>query len=225
MNQLRIAFDALPFARWGPLFQLLCIEQPNVRLEWLAVGFPTRERSLLDGVDAGLFVAPPHEAGLDALTIEASRMLVLMAVGHRLARHDELKVTDILDQPFPGGPNLHPEWLAFWTLDEQRGGPAELTDAVENADQMLHVVASGRAIATVPATIAMGLPHPGVVAIPLTDGPSVLTRLVWRSGDKDPLVGALVDLAADMTRDRQPAGRSRSALRGLGSRRGASGDR
>lgn len=204
MSQLTIAFDAFPFARWGPLFQVLCIEQPGVRLNWLAVDFPTRGRSLLDGADVGLFVAPPHEAGLSALTIETSQMLVLLAVGHRLSQRLELRVADILDERFPGGPNLHPQWQAFWTLDEHRGGPPKLTDDhVRNAEQWVHVVASGAAIATVPATIATGLPHPGVVTVPLTDGPRVATRLVWRSDNENPLVRHLVDLAADMTRDLQ----------------------
>lgn len=129
-------------------------------------------------------------------------MLVIMAAGHRLAQHDELAVADILDQPFPGGSNLHPEWLEFWTLDEHRGGPPEFSDRrVETAEQALQVVASGEAIATIPATIASGLPHPGVVSIPLTDGPSVATRLVWREDDENPSVHALIDLAADMTFD------------------------
>jgi DNA-binding transcriptional LysR family regulator len=200
-SQLTVAFDALPCARWGPLFQVLCIEQPSVRLHWLAVGFPTRERSLLDGADVGLFVAPPYEAALSALTIETSPMLVLLAVGHRLSRRGELRVADILDEPFPGGPDLDPRARMFWTLDERRGAPPKLTgDRVESAQRWLDVVASGRAIATVPAAIAGGLPHPGVVAVPLADGPSVATRLVWRSDNENPLVRALVHLAADMTR-------------------------
>src|SRR4051812_25074405 len=119
--QLRVAFHALPLARWGPLFQVLCLEQPGVRLEWQAVGFPVRGRPVLDGAEVGLFVAPPHEEGLSALTIEMSRMVVMVAVGHRLTRHDELMVADVIDEPFAASPDLHPQWRAFWTLDEQRG--------------------------------------------------------------------------------------------------------
>jgi DNA-binding transcriptional LysR family regulator len=209
VDQLTVAFDALPFARWGPLFQVLCLEQPRARLNWLAVDYPTRERSLLEGAEVGLFLAPPHEAGLSALTIEASQMLVLLAVGHRLGQHHELQVADVVDERFPFGHNLHPQWQAFWTLDAQRGAPAKLTDdRVENAQQWLQVVASGRAIATVAATVAWGLAHPGVVAVPLTDGPSVPTCLVWGSDTENPLVRCLVDLAAAMTRDlRDPLSR------------------
>jgi DNA-binding transcriptional LysR family regulator len=201
MQRLRVAFDELPLARWGPLFQVLRLEQPDACLEWQPVGFPRAGRSLLDGADVGLFVAPPHEAGVSALTIETSAMVVLMAVGHRLTRHHDLSVAEILDEPFPGGASLHPEWSAFWTLDEHRGGPPKaIAEEVQNAKQGLDVVASGRAIATLPASVADGLPHPGVVAVALRDGPSVETRLVWRSADQNPLIYALVGLAREMTR-------------------------
>jgi DNA-binding transcriptional LysR family regulator len=205
MKSLRIAFDPLPLGRWGPLFHVLRLRHPDTRLQWRRVAFPTWERLLLETADVGLFVEPPREPGLSALTIETSPMFVLVAVGHPLAQNRDLRVADILDQPFPGCPALHPEWRAFWTLDEQRGGVPPLTDdRVENLDGGLEVVASGRAIATIPATVAEGLPHPGVIAIPLSDGPLIATRLVWRSDDENPGVRSLIELAADMTSSSQP---------------------
>jgi DNA-binding transcriptional LysR family regulator len=231
MKSLKVAFDALPLSHWAPLFHVLRLEQPTLRLEWRRMGFPSRERSLLQSADVGLFVEPPREAGLSALTIETNRMLVLTAVGHRLAQNHELRVADILDQPFPGCPRLHPQWLAFWTLDEQRGGPPPLTDdRVENAEEALSVVAAGRAIATIPATVAGALPHPGVIALPLRDGPPVATRLVWRSDDENPIVHSLIELAAAMTCDPRPDGprspqrTGRARHRGSRSRTNASND-
>jgi len=213
MKPLRVAFDGLPLGHWAPLFHVLRLEQPDMRLEWRRTGFPSRERSLLRSADVGLFVEPPPEDGLSALTLETSEMLVLMAVGHRLARNHELCVDDLLDEPFPGCPGLHPQWRAFWTLDRQRRGPAPLTDdRVENPDEALRVVAAGRAIATIPASVAGGLPHPGVIAIPLTDGPGVAPRLVWRPDDENPLVHSLVELAAAMSCALRPD-EPRSSLR------------
>ena len=202
-RQLRIVFDArLPTARWGPLFHVFRLEHPDLRLEWQPTGFPIRGRSLLEGADAGLFVEPPPEAGLSALTLDVSPMVVIVAAGDRLAHHTELRVADILDRPFPGGPNLNPEWTSFWTLDEQRGGPATCTaDDVKSAEDGLEVIAAGRAIGTVPTWIADGLAHPGVIALPLRDGPHVRTRLVWHSGRDNPIVDALLDLATAWTRD------------------------
>ncbi|HMJ36503.1 MAG TPA: LysR substrate-binding domain-containing protein [Baekduia sp.] len=205
MKSLRIAFDALPLGRWGPLFHVLRRQHPDTRLQWRRTAFPTWERLLLETADVGLFVEPPREPGLSALTIETSPMFVLVAVGHPLAQNNDLHVADVLDQPFPGSPTVHPEWRAFWTLDEQRGGAALLTsDRVENPDDELTVVASGRAIATIPATLAEAMPHPGVLAIPLSDGPLVSTRLVWRSDDENPVVRSLIRLAAEITGNGRP---------------------
>jgi DNA-binding transcriptional LysR family regulator len=191
---VRIVFDArLPHAQWGPLFHVFRLEQPDVQLEWQPTGFPTRGQPLLDGADVGLFVEPPQEAGLCAFTIDASSMVVIVAAGDRLARHDELRVADILDRPFPGGATLHPQWSAFWTLDAQRGGPPRRTDDdVRTAEDGLRVVAAGRAVATISARVASGLAHPGVVTLPLSDGPLVRTRLVWRSGEDNAAVHSLL---------------------------------
>jgi DNA-binding transcriptional LysR family regulator len=202
LNRLRIAFDAhLPAGRWGPLFHVLCLEQPDVQLEWHARGFPVG--TLLEGADVGLFVHPPARAGLSALTVDAGPMVVAVAVGHRLAEHDELEVADVLDEAFPGASTVDQQWAAFWTLDRQRGAPARKSDdQIEDAGQGLEIVASGRAIATLPAWTAGGLTHAGVVTLPLRDGPIVETRLIWRSDDDNPTLAALVDLARHWTRER-----------------------
>jgi DNA-binding transcriptional LysR family regulator len=146
MTALTVVFDArLPHARWGPLFHVFCLEQPDITLDWRPVGFPQSDRPLLDGADVGLFVQPPDDEGLCALVLDASPMVVVMAVGHPLAAHHELTVADVLDEPFPGGSSLRREWSAFWTLDEQRGAPPKRTvDDVRTAEDGLEVVASGR---------------------------------------------------------------------------------
>ena len=201
---VRVAFDAnLPHARWGPLFHAFLREHPGVGMDWRAVGFPVQGRSLLDGADVGVFVHPPREGGVRALALDTSPMVVVMAIDHRLAQQGTLSVADVLDEPFPGGASLRPEWSAFWTLDEQRGRPPEQTEDVIDAEQGLQVVVAGRAIATVPDWVASGLAHPGVVALPLNDGPPVTTCLVWRDDEQNPCVLRLVEIAAAWARDRQ----------------------
>jgi DNA-binding transcriptional LysR family regulator len=175
------------------------MEHPDLLLEWQPTGFPIRGHSLLDGADAGLFVEPPPEAGRSAFTLDVSPMVVIVAAGDPLAHNTELRVADILDRPFPGGPSLNPEWTSFWTLEEQRRGPATCTaDDVKSADDVLEVIAAGRAIGT---WMAEGLAHPGVIALPLRDGPQVRTRLVWHSHTDNPIVDALLDLATVWTGD------------------------
>jgi DNA-binding transcriptional LysR family regulator len=199
MIRLRVAFDPLPVARWGALFHIFALEQPEVRLEWLRAAFPRRDRSPLEGADVGLFLEPPDDPDLQTLTVGVSRMVVVMAAGHRLARHHELRVADLLDEPFPDGEDLHPGWKAFWTLDEQRGAPPPPSNAeVSNVEEALAVVASGRAITTFAESLFDGLSHPGVIALPLIGAPAVTTRLVWRLYEPSRAVHALVDIARDM---------------------------
>jgi DNA-binding transcriptional LysR family regulator len=201
MASLTVAFDAsLPHARWGPLFHVFRLERRDVELQWHPVGFPASGQPAIDGADVGVFIQPQVRDGLDALTLDSSPMAVVMGVGHPLADKAELTVADVLDQPFPGGPDRDPVWSAFWTLDEQRGAPALRTDdEVHDAEEGLEAIAAGSAIATVPLWVANGLAHPGVVALPLTDGPPVLTRLVWRRDEANPAVHWLVELAQAWT--------------------------
>src|SRR3954453_21293707 len=99
MPTLRVAFDALPLARWGSLFHVLLLERPGIRLEWLPREVPRDDRPLLDGAhggvrplpggaDGGWLAEPPLDPDLDARTVGSSPMVVVMAAGHRLARHD-----------------------------------------------------------------------------------------------------------------------------------------
>jgi DNA-binding transcriptional LysR family regulator len=200
-RRLTVAYQALlPHVRWGPLFHVYRLEQPDVLLQWLPTGFPTAEGSLLEGADVGLYLEPLPARGLRALTLDTSPMVVIAGAGESLAGGEELSVRDILDTPFPGAPRLDPRWTAFWTLDEQRGGPAPRTDDdVTNMDEALAAIASGRAIGTLPAWVAGGLAHPGVIALPLDDGPQVRTSLVFRTDDERAHVRALVDLATVWT--------------------------
>jgi DNA-binding transcriptional LysR family regulator len=201
MDELVVAFDrCLPSARWGAVFHVLRLERPDLRIDWRPVGFPRPDRPLLDGADVGLYPEPPPRADVRTLTIETSPMVVTMAVGHRLAGHTELRVADVLDEPFPGAAHLDPDWVAFWTLEQWRGGPPRWSDdAIDDAEQALEVVVAGRAIVTLPASVAAGLSHPGVISLPLTDGPAVRTQLVWHAGDRSPLMATLVELARAMT--------------------------
>jgi DNA-binding transcriptional LysR family regulator len=202
MPTLRVAFDTLPLARWASLFQVLLLERPGIRLEWLPREFPRDDQPLLDGADVGLFVEPPLDSGLDALTVGSSPMVVLMPVGHRLARHHELRVADVLAEPFFDAPHLNPEWRAFWSLDSYRGGPPPATRlGAENLQSAMTAIAGGDAIGTFAASLADGLPHPGVIWLPLVDGPTVATRLVWRADDSHPAICTLVDIARDMFGD------------------------
>jgi DNA-binding transcriptional LysR family regulator len=205
MHTLRVAFMALPVARLASLFRVLLLERPDVRLEWLRRGLPLQDVPLLGDADVALLPEPPLDDGLEALTIGVSRMVVIVAAGHPLTRLDrDLRVADVLDQPFLDGRRLHRGWRSFWTLDAYRGGPPAGVGDVDEPDAALDVLAGGDAVATFPASLADGLAHPGVVALQLVDGPPVRTMLVWRARARNDVIEHLLDIAREMFGANEP---------------------
>jgi DNA-binding transcriptional LysR family regulator len=194
-----VGFHDVPLARWAQMFPRLLAEYPGARLEWRPLGFPRAGRPL-EGVDVALLVEPTAYPGLGVLVLEREPRVVVMAAAHRLAGRRQLTVEEVLDETFPGpDPSLDRRWQAFWTLDEERGGPARVTgDRVNTTDAGLEALVAGRAIATVAASHAAAMAHPGLVTVPLVDASPATLALVWRTAETNPLVAALVAIARDL---------------------------
>ena len=198
-QRLAVGFHDVPLARWAQMFQRLLAEYPGARLEWRPLGFPRAGRPL-EGVDVALLVEPTAYPDLSVLVLEREPRAVVMAAAHRLAGRRQLTVKEVLDETFPGpDPSLDRRSQAFWTLDEERGGPARVTgDRVNTTDAGLEAVVAGRAIATATASHAAAMTHPGVVTVPLVDVRPATLALVWRTASGNPLVAALVAIATDL---------------------------
>jgi DNA-binding transcriptional LysR family regulator len=199
-QELAVGVHWAPLTRWGPMFQRLLAEQPSARILWRRLGFPSAGRLPLEDADVGVLYEPPPHPELSTLTLEREPRVVVLAVTHPLAARRELSVADVLDEPFPGPDrSVDPAWRAFWTLDEQRGGPAKVTDhRITEGESGVEIVAAGDAVATVTASAAAALTHPGLMAIPLGDAPPASLALVWRTEHDNPLVDALVAIATDL---------------------------
>jgi hypothetical protein len=65
-------------------------------------------------------------------------------------------------------------------------------------EEVASIVASGRAITTVPEMVAVPFAHLGIRAIPLIDAAPAILRLVWPDGAATPLVTALVEIAREI---------------------------
>lgn len=183
----------------GDLFPRFTAAHPDVTIEWRELGYPTlTPRTWLGETDAALIWFTPTGPGLSSQPVRTSPLVVAMTQTHPLAGRSELMVADVLDETFPGVVDwCDPEWLGYWGLDGHRGGPARRTDdGAVTPEEVASIVASGRAITTVPAIVAVPFAHLGIRAIPLLDAAPAVLTLVWPEGAATPLVEALVDLAA-----------------------------
>jgi len=182
----------------GDLFTRFMAEHPDVTIEWRQLGYPTLEpRSWLGDADAGLIWFAPTGPGVATQAIRSSPLVVAMHQRHRLADRTELRVEDVLEETFPGVVDwCDQEWLGRWGLDAYRGGPARRTDdGAVTPEEVASIVASGRAITTVPEIVAVPFAHLGIRAIPLIDADPAVLVLVWPEGAATRLVEDLAGLA------------------------------
>ena len=210
-GRLQAGFMSLtPPMMAGDLFQRFMKEHPKVSVEWRQLGYPTpTPREWLGDSDAALIWFAPTGPGLATQPIRTSPLVVAMGESHRLAGRSELTVADVLDEPFPGIVDWCDQgWLGYWGLDAYRGGPARRTaDIAMTPEEVASIVASGSAITTVPAIVAVPFHHLGIRAIPLVDAAPAVLMLVWPEGASTPLVEALATLAREIYEAGDPARR------------------
>jgi DNA-binding transcriptional LysR family regulator len=182
----------------GDLFPRFTAAHPEVTIEWRELGYPTLDgRAWLGDADAALIWFAPTGPGLASQPIRESPLVVAMTEAHPLSARSELSVRDVLDETFPGVVDwCDPGWLGHWGLDAYRGAPARRTDdGAVTPEEVASIVASGRAITTVPEIVAVPFAHLGIRAIPLVDAEPAVLTLVWPEGAATPLVDALAETA------------------------------
>jgi DNA-binding transcriptional LysR family regulator len=185
----------------GDLFPRFTAQYPGVTVEWRQLGYPTREpRAWLGDADVALIWFAPTGPGLAAQAIRTSPLVVAMSQDHPLAGRSELSVADVLDETFPGIVDwCDAGWLGYWGLDAYRGAPARRTDdGAVTPEEVASIVASGRAITTVPEIVAVPFAHLGIRAIPLVDADPAVLVLAWPQAGATPVVAHLVELARVM---------------------------
>jgi DNA-binding transcriptional LysR family regulator len=199
----------------GDLFPRFMAAHPSVTIEWRQLGYPTRTpRDWLGDSDAALIWFAPTGPGLACQPIRTSPLVVAMTDTHPLADRAELRAADVLDEPFPGIVDwCDAGWLGYWGLDAYRGGPARRTDdGAVTPEEVASIVASGRAITTVPEIVAVPFAHLGIRAIPLIDVEPAVLMVVWPEGSATPLVEDLVGLAREVSAE-DAAARAHAAAR------------
>jgi DNA-binding transcriptional LysR family regulator len=183
------------------LFAAFAGVHPDADMTFRELGFPRASTARwLEPVDVALCYSPRVDPDVEAVLIRKEPRVVLLAPDHRLAGREELELADVLDEPFCGyHPALEPDWVAFWTLDDHRGGPPrKLTrDRATNPHETLAAVATGRAIATAPARNAASMLRSVdcVRAVILREAKPAELRLVWRRDTGSTLVRSLAALA------------------------------
>lgn len=211
-GRLLVGFMSLtPPMMAGDLFARFARARPAVTVEWRELSYPTLQpRSWLEDTDAALIWFPPSGPGLVGEAIRTRPLVAVMSERHPLAGREQLKVEDVIDETFPGIVEWCDHgWLGNWGLDRYRGAPARRTDdGAATPAEVASIVASGRAITTVPDIVAVPFAHLGIRAIPIVDADPAVMMVVWPEGATKPLVAQLAGLARQMFEEEESAIRS-----------------
>ncbi|HUH79844.1 MAG TPA: LysR family transcriptional regulator [Solirubrobacteraceae bacterium] len=173
---------------------------PDVSLRFRELPFPSSQTKLwLAEVDLAVCHRPPEDAGTWMHPLREEPRVVLASRRHHLAGRDELTVEEVIGETFVGmHPTVDKEWSGFWTLDDYRGSPAEVTgDQAKNAQEMIASIAASGAITTVPGSVAamMLTDLSGITAIPLMCASPAVITLSGHADRNNELVAELLDFA------------------------------
>ena len=192
-----------PLANAPELFGAFADTHPDASVSFREIPFPyTPTHSWLETIDVAFAHSPASERGVCIEAIRTEPRAIIAPDTHPLAERAVLRVDDVLDDVFLGyHRDVQPAWAAFHSLDDHRGAPARLTtERARTPPEMLSMMVSRRGLAAVPLSDARAIESVlrNVVAIPLADADPAVLSIVWREGDHNPCVQALVALARQL---------------------------
>jgi DNA-binding transcriptional LysR family regulator len=189
-----------------PAVRELRRQHPDADVHTLHLPWNEPREALLDHrVDAVVTRLPIRTDQLHVTILYDEPRVLLVPLDHRLAGKESITLDDIADEPLPRVTD--PAWNAYWRIDPRPDGrPAPdgpLMDAIEDKFEL---IASGQAVAIVPAVNSARSPRPDLTTVPLRDVDPSHVVLATRAGDHNSLVVAFGKYAqAHLTDPAEPA--------------------
>jgi DNA-binding transcriptional LysR family regulator len=151
------------------------------------------------------FVRPPFRGvnRFSTVTLLAEPRLAVMPAGHALAGRETIEPSELMGETWAWVGSSDRVAESFWLLEDHRyGRPPQIGGRPRSWADLLSLVAAGRAIGVLPASVAaaLGPAAPGV-RFAAVEGiePSPLV-LAWRSAEETPAVRELAEVARVMAR-------------------------
>jgi DNA-binding transcriptional LysR family regulator len=179
-------------------------DAPHVTVELRQYEWDDPSAGLLAGETDAAFVRLPftEDERLATLELAEEPLLVVLAEDHPLAHRSEVRVQDLLDQPWlETAVVTDPVFAATWYLRDIRPAPTTTVPTkAATVEEWLAEVALGRGIDLVPSGLAEEYRRPGLAFRPVVDAAPSALVLAWRRDD--PPRSAL-DLAEYAARSRR----------------------
>jgi DNA-binding transcriptional LysR family regulator len=134
---------------------------------------------------AFLWLPVPGQERLAHRTLRTEPRHVAMCKDHRLAQRAQVRMADLLDEPFIALPEDAGVLRDYWLAVPERGGhPVRIGAEAETPDETFEAVRARQGVVLLSEGNAGLYARPGVVTRPVADpGPAELA-VAWRAGDR-----------------------------------------
>ena len=148
----------------------------------------------------GICWMPEVVEGLCYRDLGTAGLLAVVPEGHPIARKTDTKLACLASEPLIGWPrSLHPAlYDRFHDAMDATGESWSLVGMAVGLDNVASRVLAGHGIGVVPQPVVAGRSLPSIAYVPVVDGPSIERVAVWRQGERNKGVPALVQLLEDM---------------------------
>jgi DNA-binding transcriptional LysR family regulator len=200
----RLSVGFVGSAMFGPLPDVLREfreRYPDVELELRELPSAPQVAALAAGrIDVGFLRPPIDAADLEAQRFLRERILVALPSGHALAEKPRLHVEELRDESFillarREAPGLHDAMVHGMS---RVGGRPEVVQEVSEMQTVVGLVAAGMGISLVPAS-ARALALQRVVYLEVDGIPPVELDMVWRRGERSPVLATFRALVAEQS--------------------------
>jgi DNA-binding transcriptional LysR family regulator len=199
LGQLKLAFSwSARFETLPTLGQAFARQHPDVELLTQEMWNAEMASALRAGtLDAAISLCPELAADLNDEEIRTERPIAILAATHALADEETISIESLADAEFllfprELAPRLHDTLVG---ICRRAGFEPKLRSESFHTGWDLLTLAEVPVVALAPRSVASQLAE-GVVAVPLSDTPDSLeTRLLWRDGNRSPIVDAFRSVA------------------------------
>ena len=153
---------------------------------------------ILDGsVDIAFTRLLPGQAGVEVEVIAREPRLVAIPNTHPLADRASLTFDDLRNESFITNPVIDAQSPPVrWLAEQARHGlPGHVAAQAASVQEILTLVATGRGVSLVPASVADHYPRADVNYVQVTDADPAVVSLAWQPGPVRPTVDAFIETA------------------------------
>jgi DNA-binding transcriptional LysR family regulator len=172
-------------------------KHPNVEVSVAELLLNRIDELLAGRVDVAFTRLLPGQIDVELEVIAREPLVVALPRGHPLAGRSQLQFKDLRQERFITNPVVEAStppqrWLAEQT---RHGLPGRVAEKAASVQEILTLVAAGRGVCLVPASVAALYPRTDVTYLEVTDADPAVVSLAWQRASRRPTVDSFIELA------------------------------